>query len=80
MCQKCRETCVRPKLEHHIMPVLKFGRTYLMIKNQIFGRWDASFMKQLLSNHLSEPMTWKDFTKKLQEASIREYLRNIHKN
>jgi hypothetical protein len=40
-----RRDCYTPKLERHIMHLLKFGGISHMIRNLIYGRWAALFTK-----------------------------------
>ena len=72
--------CAKLKLALRIMPVRRFGRINPMTKSLIFGLWDVFSTKPLPSNRPSEPMTWKDSSKKSPGDFTPEYPLNTQTN
>ncbi len=77
MFQKYLKVYAKLKQVPLIMPVHKFGKISLTIKNQIFGHLVVYFIKQLHLNLLLELKIWKVYIKRLLEDYILKFLANI---
>ena len=69
-----------PKQELLIMQVLRYGKMSLTTPNQIFGLWDASFMKWLHFSHHLKLRIWKVYLNLLPLVSIHQSAKNFQRN